>query len=106
MTHPAHPGRMLFVTIPVADVERSKAFFAQLGFTFNPLFSLSCPSATQCTAGSGGGREVTFNPQSPGTPTPVNVDPNAGGNQVGQDEGILGIECPSTASCTTRSSST
>jgi predicted lactoylglutathione lyase len=34
-----HPGRMLFVNIPVADVERSKAFFASLGFTFNPLFS-------------------------------------------------------------------
>jgi predicted lactoylglutathione lyase len=30
---------MLFVNIPVADVERSKAFFAGLGFTFNPLFS-------------------------------------------------------------------
>ena len=39
MTTPAHPGRMLFVSIPVADLERSKAFFAQLGFTFNPTFS-------------------------------------------------------------------
>jgi hypothetical protein len=29
---------MLFVNMPVADVERSKAFFAQLGFSFNPLF--------------------------------------------------------------------
>jgi predicted lactoylglutathione lyase len=38
MTTPAHPGRMLFVNLPVADVERSKAFFAQLGFSFNPLF--------------------------------------------------------------------
>jgi hypothetical protein len=28
MTDPARPGRMLFVNIPVADVERSKAFFA------------------------------------------------------------------------------
>lgn len=35
----AHPGRMLFVTVPVADVERSKAFFAALGFSFNPEFS-------------------------------------------------------------------
>jgi uncharacterized protein len=25
MTLPAHPGRMLFVNIPVADLERSKA---------------------------------------------------------------------------------
>jgi predicted lactoylglutathione lyase len=39
MTNPAHAGRMLFVTSPVADVERSKAFFAALGFSFNPLFS-------------------------------------------------------------------
>jgi predicted lactoylglutathione lyase len=39
MTDSAHPGRMLFVNMPVADVERSTAFFAQLGFSFNPLFS-------------------------------------------------------------------
>jgi predicted lactoylglutathione lyase len=39
MTTPAHPGRMLFVNIPVADLARSKAFFASLGFSFNPLFS-------------------------------------------------------------------
>lgn len=39
MTNPAHPGRMLFVNIPVANVERSKAFFAKLGFTYNPTFT-------------------------------------------------------------------
>jgi uncharacterized protein len=39
MTHPAHPGRMLFVNLPVADLERSKAFFAQLGFSYNPRFT-------------------------------------------------------------------
>ena len=38
MTTPAHPGRMLFLNLPVADVARSKAFFAALGFTFNPAF--------------------------------------------------------------------
>ena len=38
MTTPAHPGRTLFVNMPVADVERSKAFFAKLGFSFNPAF--------------------------------------------------------------------
>jgi uncharacterized protein len=36
VTDPAHPGRMLFVNLPVADVERSKAFFAKLGFSFDP----------------------------------------------------------------------
>ena len=39
MTTPAHPGRKLFVTLPVADVDRSQAFFENLGFTFNPLFA-------------------------------------------------------------------
>ncbi|MFF7213044.1 VOC family protein [Streptomyces sp. NPDC008238] len=39
MTDPAHPGRMLFVNLPVADLERSKAFFAGLGFAFNPVFA-------------------------------------------------------------------
>ena len=39
MTSAAHPGRMLFVNIPVADLERSKAFFARLGFSYNPMFT-------------------------------------------------------------------
>jgi len=30
---------MLFVTVPVTNVERSKAFFAALGFSFNPMLS-------------------------------------------------------------------
>jgi hypothetical protein len=34
-----HPGRTLFVNLPVADVERSKAFFAALGFGFDPAFT-------------------------------------------------------------------
>jgi uncharacterized protein len=36
---PAHAGSMLFVTVPVADVARSTAFFAKLGFDFDPNFS-------------------------------------------------------------------
>ncbi|WP_460066662.1 VOC family protein [Streptomyces sp. YKOK-I1] len=39
MTPPAHPGRMLFVNLPVADLARSKAFFAGLGFGFHPHFT-------------------------------------------------------------------
>ncbi len=38
MTTPAHAARNLFVSIPVQDIERSKAFFAALGFTDNPAF--------------------------------------------------------------------
>ena len=39
MTDPTHAGRMLFVNMPVADVERSKAFFSGLGFSYNPKFT-------------------------------------------------------------------
>lgn len=36
---PASTQRTFFVTLPVADVERSKAFYEQLGFGFDPAFS-------------------------------------------------------------------
>ncbi|MBN9096795.1 MULTISPECIES: VOC family protein [unclassified Pseudonocardia] len=39
MTTTTNPGRMLFVNMPVADLERSTAFFAKLGFSFNPAFT-------------------------------------------------------------------
>ena len=39
MTTPVHAGRMLFVNLPVTDVERSKAFFAALGFSYNPMLT-------------------------------------------------------------------
>lgn len=32
-------SRMLFVNLPVADLEASKAFFTDLGFDFNPQFT-------------------------------------------------------------------
>jgi uncharacterized protein len=31
--------RMIFVNLPVKDLERSREFFTELGFTFNPVFS-------------------------------------------------------------------
>ena len=31
--------RMMFVNLPVTDLERAKAFYTALGFTINPLFS-------------------------------------------------------------------
>ena len=31
--------RMMFVNLPVRDLERAKAFFGQLGFSFNPRFT-------------------------------------------------------------------
>jgi predicted lactoylglutathione lyase len=39
MTSPAHPGRTLFVNMPVANLEHSKAFFAKLGFSYHPGFT-------------------------------------------------------------------
>ncbi|MCW2972034.1 MAG: hypothetical protein JWN72_307, partial [Thermoleophilia bacterium] len=39
MTTPAHPNRMLFLNLPVADLQRSIDFFTKLGFTFNPQFT-------------------------------------------------------------------
>ncbi len=36
---PAHPGRKLFLNLPVAELDRAVAFFTALGFTFNPMFT-------------------------------------------------------------------
>ena len=36
---PVMAARKLFVNIRVTDLEKSKAFFAELGFTFNPQFT-------------------------------------------------------------------
>jgi hypothetical protein len=32
-------SRQIFVNLPIANMERSKAFFTALGFTFNPQFT-------------------------------------------------------------------
>lgn len=32
-------SRMVFVSLPVADVERARDFFVHVGFTFDPVFS-------------------------------------------------------------------
>ena len=36
MSTPGHANRMLFLNLPVADLEASKAFFAKLGFSYKP----------------------------------------------------------------------
>ena len=38
---------------------------------------VACPTATQCIAVDSNGQQVTFNPASPGTPTPTSIDPNS-----------------------------
>ena len=41
------------------------------------LNGVACPSATQCIAVDQSGQQVTFDPASPGTPTPTSIDPNS-----------------------------
>lgn len=70
-----------------------------------PMAGVACPSLTQCTAvdtvGSTrtGGREVTFNPQNPGTPTPVTIYAVVGPDYV-EHYSPTAVACPSQAQCT------
>jgi hypothetical protein len=56
------------------------------------LQALACPTTRQCTAIDGVGDEVTFDPASPGTPTPVPIDSNA--------LDVSAVDCPSASQCT------
>ena len=53
---------------------------------------IACPSAHQCTAVDADGQEVTFDPTSPGTPTPISVG--------GAFSMPAAVACPSTGQCT------
>ena len=48
-----------------------------------------------------GARELTFDPRAPGRPAAMPIDANAGGDLINQNSGLLGVACPSPASCTT-----
>ena len=39
MTADGHPGRMIFVNLPVQDLSAAREFFTGLGFSFNSEFS-------------------------------------------------------------------
>lgn len=54
-----------------------------------PALAIACPSASQCVAVGSDGREVTFDPVSPGSPTPVTIDSN----------GLTAVGCPSASEC-------
>jgi hypothetical protein len=58
----------------------------------NGLDAVACPSTSQCTAldGATSGREITFDPNAPGSPVPVVID---GATPTG-------LACPSTIQCT------
>jgi hypothetical protein len=59
---------------------------------YGNLEGVACPSTSQCTAVDAAGREVTFNPRSPGTPTPTTID--------GDDGGAMFLACSSRSECT------
>lgn len=56
------------------------------------LAAVACPSVSQCTAVDVSGNEVTFDPTSPGTPTPVPIS--------GADDNLFELACPSVSQCT------
>ena len=55
------------------------------------LAAVACPSANLCAAIDASAQEVAFDPGSPGTPTPVSVDPNGS---------LQALACPATSQCT------
>jgi len=59
----------------------------------NSLEGVACPTATQCTAVDDNGQELTFNPQSPGDPTPTLIDSDGDGY-------LAGVACPTATQCT------
>ena len=68
---------LLFLALPhaaSADLSWSGPIAVDSG---NVLYAVACPAANQCTALDGSGNEVTFEPTSPGTPTPIPIDSTA-----------------------------
>lgn len=57
----------------------------------NAFTAIACPYDNQCTGVDDFGYEVTFDPQSPGTPTPVSIDGAIG---------LTAVACPTTTQCT------
>ena len=93
-------GRGLFVAGLVLVVGLPAPAQASLSFSApstvdrnaaNRLRAVACPSASQCTAVDETGQQVTFNPASPGSPTPTAIDSYVN---------LFGVSCPSTTQCT------
>ncbi len=61
---------------------------------------MACPTIGQCTAVGGNGYEVTFDPATPGTPTPAAIDVANGtfGDVVVTEP--TAVACPSASQCT------
>src|ERR1700690_4141388 len=61
----------LLLVLAVPGVARATA--ASTIDAGTPLGDVACPSVSQCTAIDFAGGQVTFNPSSPGTPTPTEI---------------------------------
>jgi hypothetical protein len=55
------------------------------------LTSVACPAASQCTAVTVKGEEITFDPAAPGAPAIAQIDPGAY---------VTAVACPSVSQCT------
>jgi alpha-galactosidase len=61
---------------------------------------VACPTISQCTAVGGNGYEVTFDPATPGTPTPAAIDVANGTFGDVFVTGPTAVACPSASRCT------
>ena len=82
---------LLFVALPQA-ASASLSWSGPILLDQPALVGVACPSTSQCTAVDGGGKQVTFDPTSPGTPTPTSVGVDGWG--------LDAVACPSTSQCT------
>ena len=95
--HPRSPGAPEPVTIDTPPPEPVSGLPGSLEHV-----TVVCPATNQCRVVDSDGREVTFNPLSPGHPQPIAID----SGDTGQDEGNelsygqAPLSCPSTQQCT------
>jgi hypothetical protein len=66
---------------PAAPVDQSSG---------SPLAGVACPSGTECVAVDSEGREVTFNPASPGSPAATLLE---------RGDAVNAVACPSSTEC-------
>jgi hypothetical protein len=78
----------------VAAASANPAVISPTKLYDSSFYGVACASTSQCT-GVGEGSEVTFNPTSPGTPTPVSFASISG---FGGFDG--GVACPTATQCT------
>jgi len=84
---------LLFVALPQA-ASASLSWSGPITLDHNAqtkLDAVACPSTSECTAVDLAGRQVTFDPTSPGTPTPTTID---------STNPLYGVACPSASQCT------